>query len=267
MQGALPAGNACLNRRACVNRGAARACRLESSSGVLHEPCLRSCASSFLCCAAVAVSRPRRTAQQPAPPQPAPTPPAAKPPAPAAAQRRRQPPPPPPAGPRIRSSPPSTASRSTCPSSRSPSRRCRRNTATCRCQRLPGAARPHRRQQAGGGQTAARTRSTTDPAFKKRMAFVEEQVIQDFWLQREIAKRSHAGQAAAALRGEAEVDAARGRGACAPHPGRDRGTRPRTSRRAQEGHAVRQARQGKVDRQGVGRRGRRSRLVQAAPTW
>jgi peptidyl-prolyl cis-trans isomerase C len=28
-----------------------------------------------------------------------------------------------------------------------------------------------------------------DPAFKKRMAFVEEQVIQDFWLQKEIAKR------------------------------------------------------------------------------
>jgi len=28
-----------------------------------------------------------------------------------------------------------------------------------------------------------------DPAFKKRMAFVEEQVIQDFWLQREIAKK------------------------------------------------------------------------------
>jgi peptidyl-prolyl cis-trans isomerase C len=27
-----------------------------------------------------------------------------------------------------------------------------------------------------------------DPAFKKRMAFVEEQVTQDFWLQREIAK-------------------------------------------------------------------------------
>jgi peptidyl-prolyl cis-trans isomerase C len=30
---------------------------------------------------------------------------------------------------------------------------------------------------------------TDDPAFKKRIAFVEEQVIQDFWLQREIAKR------------------------------------------------------------------------------
>lgn len=30
---------------------------------------------------------------------------------------------------------------------------------------------------------------TDDPAFKKRMAFVEEQVIQDFWLQREIAKK------------------------------------------------------------------------------
>lgn len=28
-----------------------------------------------------------------------------------------------------------------------------------------------------------------DPAFKKRMAFVEEQVIQDYWLQREIAKK------------------------------------------------------------------------------
>ncbi len=28
-----------------------------------------------------------------------------------------------------------------------------------------------------------------DPAFKKRMAFVEEQVIQDFWLQHEIAKK------------------------------------------------------------------------------
>jgi len=28
-----------------------------------------------------------------------------------------------------------------------------------------------------------------DPAFKKRMAFVEDQVLQDFWLQREIAKR------------------------------------------------------------------------------
>jgi peptidyl-prolyl cis-trans isomerase C len=29
----------------------------------------------------------------------------------------------------------------------------------------------------------------TDPAFKRRMAFVEDQVIQDFWLQKEIAKR------------------------------------------------------------------------------
>ena len=28
-----------------------------------------------------------------------------------------------------------------------------------------------------------------DPAFKKRIAFVEEQVIQDYWLQREIAKK------------------------------------------------------------------------------
>jgi peptidyl-prolyl cis-trans isomerase C len=28
-----------------------------------------------------------------------------------------------------------------------------------------------------------------DPAFKRRMAFVEDQVVQDFWLQKEIAKR------------------------------------------------------------------------------
>jgi peptidyl-prolyl cis-trans isomerase C len=28
-----------------------------------------------------------------------------------------------------------------------------------------------------------------DPAFKKRMAFVEDQVVQDYWLQKEIAKR------------------------------------------------------------------------------
>ena len=28
-----------------------------------------------------------------------------------------------------------------------------------------------------------------DPAFKKRMAYVEDQILQDFWLQREIAKR------------------------------------------------------------------------------
>jgi peptidyl-prolyl cis-trans isomerase C len=30
---------------------------------------------------------------------------------------------------------------------------------------------------------------TDDAAFKKRMAFVEDQILQDFWLQREIAKR------------------------------------------------------------------------------
>lgn len=28
-----------------------------------------------------------------------------------------------------------------------------------------------------------------DPAFKKRMAFIEDQILQDFWLQKEIAKR------------------------------------------------------------------------------
>jgi len=34
-----------------------------------------------------------------------------------------------------------------------------------------------------------KNRVVDDPAFKKRMAFVEEQVIQDFWLQREIARK------------------------------------------------------------------------------
>ncbi len=34
-----------------------------------------------------------------------------------------------------------------------------------------------------------KNRVETDPAFKKRMAFVEDQVIQDFWLQKELSKR------------------------------------------------------------------------------
>lgn len=38
-------------------------------------------------------------------------------------------------------------------------------------------------------QDGRKNKVSDDPAFKKRMAFVEEQVIQDFWLQREIAKK------------------------------------------------------------------------------
>jgi peptidyl-prolyl cis-trans isomerase C len=38
-------------------------------------------------------------------------------------------------------------------------------------------------------QDGRKNKVNDDPAFKKRMAFVEEQVIQDFWLQREIAKK------------------------------------------------------------------------------
>ena len=108
---------------------------------------------------------------------------------------------------------------------------------------------------------------TDDAAFKKRMAFVEDQVIQDFWLQREIAKRVTAGEDAAALPGAAEVDAGRGGGARPPHPGRDRGRGQGADRRAEEGRRLRQARQGEVDRQGVGRRRRRPRLVQEDATW
>ncbi|MCW5737253.1 MAG: peptidylprolyl isomerase [Enhydrobacter sp.] len=36
---------------------------------------------------------------------------------------------------------------------------------------------------------AKKNKIEADPTFKKRMAFVEDQVIQDYWLQREIAKR------------------------------------------------------------------------------
>jgi peptidyl-prolyl cis-trans isomerase C len=38
-------------------------------------------------------------------------------------------------------------------------------------------------------QDGRKNKVADDPAFKKRMAFVEEQVIQDFWLQREIARK------------------------------------------------------------------------------
>ena len=38
-------------------------------------------------------------------------------------------------------------------------------------------------------QEGKKTKITDDAAFKKRLAFVEEQVIQDYWIQREIAKK------------------------------------------------------------------------------
>ncbi len=37
-------------------------------------------------------------------------------------------------------------------------------------------------------QEGKKSKTNEDAAFKKRMAFVEEQVLQDFWIQREIAK-------------------------------------------------------------------------------
>jgi peptidyl-prolyl cis-trans isomerase C len=37
-------------------------------------------------------------------------------------------------------------------------------------------------------QEGKKGKITDDPAFKKRMAFVEDQVLQDFWIQREIAR-------------------------------------------------------------------------------
>lgn len=38
-------------------------------------------------------------------------------------------------------------------------------------------------------QEGKKTKITEDAAFKKRLAFVEEQVIQDYWIQREIARK------------------------------------------------------------------------------
>ena len=38
-------------------------------------------------------------------------------------------------------------------------------------------------------QESKKTKVNEDPAFKKRMAFVEDQVLQDFWIQREIARQ------------------------------------------------------------------------------
>lgn len=38
-------------------------------------------------------------------------------------------------------------------------------------------------------QESKKSKVNEDPAFKKRMAFVEDQVLQDFWIQREIAKQ------------------------------------------------------------------------------
>ena len=38
-------------------------------------------------------------------------------------------------------------------------------------------------------QEGKKSKVTEDPAFKKRMAFVEDQVLQDFWIQREIARQ------------------------------------------------------------------------------
>lgn len=37
-------------------------------------------------------------------------------------------------------------------------------------------------------QEGKKNKTNEDPAFKRRMAFVEDQVLQDFWIQREIAK-------------------------------------------------------------------------------
>ncbi|MBI3199294.1 MAG: peptidylprolyl isomerase [Rhodospirillales bacterium] len=38
-------------------------------------------------------------------------------------------------------------------------------------------------------QEGKKNKVTEDPAYKKRLAFVEEQVLQDFWIQREIARK------------------------------------------------------------------------------
>src|SRR5262249_60682110 len=38
-------------------------------------------------------------------------------------------------------------------------------------------------------QEGKKTKINDDPTFKKRLAYIEDQVLQDFWIQREIARQ------------------------------------------------------------------------------
>ena len=111
-------------------------------------------------------------------------------------------------------------------------------------------------------QEGKKSKVTEDPAFKKRMAFVEDQVLQDFWIQREIARQVTADKLQKRYEERLKQMPTEEEGARPAHPGIDRGRGQGGDRRDQEGRRFRQARQGKVDRQGVRRRGRRPRLVQ-----
>ena len=111
-------------------------------------------------------------------------------------------------------------------------------------------------------QEGKKSKVTEDPAFKKRMAFVEDQVLQDFWIQREIARQVTAEklqkryeERLKSMPAEEEVHA---RHILVSTEDEAKAL----DRRDQEGRGLRQARQGEVDRQGLRRRGRRSRLVQ-----
>ena len=90
---------------------------------------------------------------------------------------------------RTRSSRSSTASRSASPSSKSPSGRCRSNIATCRSRRCSRCCSTGSSTASWWSREGRKNKVTEDAAFKKRMAFVEDQVLQDFWIQREIARK------------------------------------------------------------------------------
>jgi peptidyl-prolyl cis-trans isomerase C len=155
--------------------------------------CLRTLRTVFPLCAAVAFSG-LAVAQQPAQPQPAQTPPpAAKPPAPApAAPVSAQKPPPP---------------QLTAPATKDPvvatvnGQPIYLSELEIAQQALPPQYRtmplasvfPALLDRIADSKLvvgdAKKNKIETDPTFKRRMAFVEDQVIQDYWLQREIAKR------------------------------------------------------------------------------
>ena len=168
--------------------------------------CLRPLRIIVPLCAAVALLGPC-AAQQPSPD---PGQPAAEPPRPAAGRRPRPPAVKPPPRlsaqrPRIRSSPRSTASRSGLSELEVAQQSLPQQYRTMPLQAVFPALLDRIVDSKLVVEEGKKSKVTEDPAFKKRMAFVEDQVLQDFWIQREIASAGHAREVAAALRGEAEV--------------------------------------------------------------
>jgi peptidyl-prolyl cis-trans isomerase C len=150
-----------------------------------------------LFCAAAAMAGPV-AAQQPAAPQAAPPPPAAQAPAPQGAPAPAQKPP---------AKPPATAAKPAVQPLKDPvvatvnGQPIRLSELEIAQQALPQQYRNMPLQAVFPAlldrivdsklvvQEGKKSKVTDDPAFKKRMAFVEDQVLQDFWIQREVARK------------------------------------------------------------------------------